>query len=80
MHDRVGPTECDRAEPALGAIGVDRRHLGPQGVPRGEPLGTLVQGGTDGFPWGAAFGVVVLYGIIAAVVALVVFRVRDIVA
>ena len=46
----------------------------------GGTLTTLVQGGTDGFPWGAAGGVVVLYGIIAAAVSLVVFRTRDIVA
>ena len=46
----------------------------------GGTLSTLVQGGTHGFPWGAALGVVVLYGIIAAAVSLVVFRARDIVA
>jgi hypothetical protein len=46
----------------------------------GGTLNTLVQGGTDGFPWAAALGVVVLYGVIAAAVSLVVFRTRDIVA
>jgi ABC-2 type transport system permease protein len=46
----------------------------------GGTLTTLVQGGTDGFSWGAAGAVVVLYGIIAAVVSLLVFRTRDIVA
>jgi hypothetical protein len=46
----------------------------------GGTLSTLAQGGTKGFPWGAALGVVVLYGIIAAGVSLVVFRTRDIVA
>jgi hypothetical protein len=43
-------------------------------------LSTLVQGGTSGFPWGAALGVVILYGVVAAAVSLVVFRTRDIVA
>jgi hypothetical protein len=46
----------------------------------GGTLTTLVQGGAPGFPWAAAAGVVVLYGVIAAVVSLVVFRTRDIVA
>jgi hypothetical protein len=46
----------------------------------GGTLSTLVQGGTNGFPWGAALGVVVLYGLIAATVSLIVFRTRDIVA
>jgi hypothetical protein len=46
----------------------------------GGTLSTLVQGGTHGFPWGAALGVVLLYGVIAAAVSLVVFRTRDIVA
>jgi hypothetical protein len=46
----------------------------------GGTLTTLVQGGTDGFSWGAAAGVVVLYGVIAAVVSLLVFRARDITA
>jgi hypothetical protein len=46
----------------------------------GGTLSTLVQGGTNGFPWGAALGVVVVYGIGAATVSLVVFRTRDIVA
>jgi hypothetical protein len=46
----------------------------------GGTLGTLVQGGTDGFPWGAALGVVVLYGVLAATVSLIVFRARDIVS
>src|SRR5262249_40471323 len=46
----------------------------------GGPLSPPVRGGPDGFPWGAALGVVVLYGVIAAVVSLVVFRKRDIVA
>jgi ABC-2 type transport system permease protein len=46
----------------------------------GGTLTTLVQGGTDGFPWGAAAAVVVLYGAIAAAVSLLVFRARDIVA
>jgi hypothetical protein len=46
----------------------------------GGTLGTLVQGGTDGFPWGAVLGVVVLYGVLAATVSLIVFRARDIVS
>lgn len=46
----------------------------------GGTLSTLVQGGTDGFPWGPALGVVVLYGVIAAAVSLMVFRTRDILA
>jgi hypothetical protein len=46
----------------------------------GGTLTTLIQGGTEGFPWAAAAGVVVLYGVIAAVVSLLVFRARDIVA
>jgi hypothetical protein len=46
----------------------------------GGTLSTLVQGGTNGFPWGAALAVVVLYGILAAAISLGVFRTRDIVA
>jgi hypothetical protein len=46
----------------------------------GGTLSTLVQGGTDGFPWAAALGVVVLYGAIAVAVSLIVFRARDIVS
>ena len=46
----------------------------------GGTLSTLVQGGTSGFPWGAALGVVVLYGAIAATVSLIAFRARDIVS
>jgi hypothetical protein len=33
-----------------------------------------------GFPWGAALGVVLLYGVIAGAVSLLVFRTRDIVS
>jgi hypothetical protein len=46
----------------------------------GGTLTTLVQGGTNGLPWAAAAGIVVLYGIIAATVSLLVFGTRDIVA
>jgi hypothetical protein len=46
----------------------------------GGTLTTLVEGGTDGFSWGAAAAVVVLYGLIASAVSLLVFRARDIVA
>ena len=46
----------------------------------GGTLTTLVRGGTDGFSRGAAAGVVVLYGAVAAAVSLLVFRTRDIVA
>lgn len=46
----------------------------------GGTLTTRVQGGTSGFPWGIALGVVVLYGVVAAAVSMVVFRARDIVA
>ena len=46
----------------------------------GGTLTTLVQGGTNGFPWGAALAVVVLYGILAAAISLGVFRTRDIVS
>ena len=46
----------------------------------GGTLNTLVAGGTPGLPWGAALGLVVLYGVIAIAVSLAVFRVRDIVS
>jgi len=46
----------------------------------GGTLTNLVSGGTPGLSWGASIGLVVLYGIIAIVVSLVVFRARDIVA
>jgi ABC-2 type transport system permease protein len=46
----------------------------------GGTLTNLVSGGTPGLSWDASVGLVVLYGIIAIVVSLVVFRARDIVA
>jgi hypothetical protein len=46
----------------------------------GGTLNTLVAGGTAGLSWGAALGLVVLYGVIATGVSLVVFRARDIVS
>jgi hypothetical protein len=46
----------------------------------GGTLNTLVAGGAPGLPWGAALGLVVLYGVIAIAVSLAVFRIRDIVA
>jgi hypothetical protein len=46
----------------------------------GGTLSTLVAGGTAGLSWGAALGLVALYGVIAAAVSLLVFRTRDIVA
>jgi hypothetical protein len=39
-----------------------------------------LQGGTDGFPWGAALRALALYGAIAAAVSLIVFRAGDIVS
>jgi len=44
----------------------------------GGTLNTLVAGGTAGLSWGAALGLVVLYGIIAIAVSLTAFRTRDI--
>jgi hypothetical protein len=46
----------------------------------GGTLGALVAGGTAGLSWGAALGLVILYGLIAATVSLLAFRTRDITA
>ena len=46
----------------------------------GGTLDTLAAGGNDQLAWGAALGLVVLYGVIAATVSLAVFRTRDIVS
>ena len=46
----------------------------------GGTLSTLAAGGNDQLAWGAAFGLVVLYGVVAATVSLAVFRTRDIVS
>ena len=46
----------------------------------GGTLDTLAAGGNDQLAWGAALGLVVLYGVIAAIVSLAVFRTRDIVS
>ena len=46
----------------------------------GGTLSTLVAGGNDQLAWGAALGLVVLYGVVAATVSLAVFRTRDIVS
>jgi ABC-2 type transport system permease protein len=44
------------------------------------PGGTLASGGNDQLAWGAALGLVVLYGVIATIVSLAVFRTRDIIS
>jgi ABC-2 type transport system permease protein len=44
----------------------------------GGTLETLASGGNDQLAWGAALGLVVLYGVIATIVSLAVFRTRDI--
>ena len=41
---------------------------------------TLAAGGNDQLAWGAALGLVVLYGVIAATVSLAVFHTRDIIS
>jgi ABC-2 type transport system permease protein len=46
----------------------------------GGTLDTLAAGGNDQLSWGAALGLVVLYGVVAATVSLAVFRTRDIVS
>jgi hypothetical protein len=46
----------------------------------GGTLSTLAAGGNDQLAWGAALGLVVLYGVVAATVSLAVFRTRDIVS
>jgi len=46
----------------------------------GGTLDTLASGGNDQLAWGAALGLVVLYGVVAATVSLAVFRTRDIVS
>jgi ABC-2 type transport system permease protein len=46
----------------------------------GGTLDTLAGGGNDQLAWGAALGLVVLYGVIATVVSLAVFRTRDIIS
>jgi hypothetical protein len=44
----------------------------------GGTLETLASGGNDQLALGAALGLVVLYGVIATIVSLAVFRTRDI--
>ncbi len=44
----------------------------------GGTLNTLAAGGNHQLSWGAALGLVVLYGVIAATVSLLTFRARDI--
>jgi xanthine/uracil/vitamin C permease (AzgA family) len=46
----------------------------------GGTLETLASGGNDQLAWGAALGLVVLYGVIATIVSLAVFRTRDIIS
>jgi ABC-2 type transport system permease protein len=46
----------------------------------GGTLSTLAAGGNDQLAWGAALGLVALYGVLAATVSLAVFRTRDIVS
>jgi ABC-2 type transport system permease protein len=46
----------------------------------GGTLDTLAAGGNDQLAWGAALGLVVLYGVIATIVSLAVFRTRDIIS
>lgn len=46
----------------------------------GGTLSTLAAGGNDQLGWGAALGLVLLYGVIASTVSLAVFRTRDIVS
>jgi ABC-type transport system involved in multi-copper enzyme maturation permease subunit len=46
----------------------------------GGTLDTLAAGGNDQLAWGAALGLVGLYGVIAAIVSLGVFRTRDIIS
>ena len=46
----------------------------------GGTLETLAAGGNDQLAWGAALGLVVLYGVIATIVSLAVFRTRDIIS
>jgi ABC-2 type transport system permease protein len=44
----------------------------------GGTLNTLAAGGNHQLSWGAALGLVVLYGVVAATVSLLTFRARDI--
>jgi hypothetical protein len=44
----------------------------------GETQRASAAGGNDQLAWGAALGLVVLYGVIATIVSLAVFRTRDI--
>ena len=46
----------------------------------GGTLSTLAAGGNDQLGWGAALGLVVLYGVVAATASLAVVRTRDIVS
>jgi hypothetical protein len=46
----------------------------------GGTLSTLAAGGNDQLAWGAALGLAVLYGVVAATASLAVFRTRDIVS
>jgi hypothetical protein len=57
-------------------IGIIAPHASPY-LPAGA-LSALVMGGTAHIAWAAAFGLVVLYGVLAASVAFLAFRTRDI--
>jgi ABC-type branched-subunit amino acid transport system ATPase component len=46
----------------------------------GGTLNTLAAGGNNQLSWGAALGLAVLYGLIAATVSLLTFRTRDIIS
>ena len=61
------------AEGLISIVAPDARSYLPGGT-----LDTLAAGGNDQLAWGAALGLVVLYGVIAATVSLAVFRTRDI--
>jgi hypothetical protein len=61
-----------------GLISIVAPDAGPY-LPGGT-LSTLAAGGNDQLAWGAALGLAVLYGVVAATASLAVFRTRDIVS
>jgi hypothetical protein len=59
-------------------IGIVAPHASPY-LPAGA-LNALVMGGTVRLAWAGALGLVIIYGVVAAAVAFLSFRTRDIVS
>jgi hypothetical protein len=72
---RVARLRSSRADPARAIVAPSSSSYRPGGT-----LDTVAAGGNDQLAWGAALGLVGLYGVIAAIVSLGVFRTRDIIS